>query len=143
MPDSARHSHVPFTPSSPAFVFLIYALVVRVLLLLVAACLAPQEASWMPATLRKYFPWPAPMPPAFSARPQWHCYGQYARGLPARPQRMRRPWRNVRGGALCAERLRECHSGNRAIESVDFAKDRGGCWTGIVQASLLIQPRQP
>jgi hypothetical protein len=43
-----------------AFVFVIYALVVWALLLLGAACLAPQETSWMPATLWKYFPRPTP-----------------------------------------------------------------------------------
>jgi hypothetical protein len=42
------------------FMFVIYALVVWALLLLVAACLAPQETSWMPATLWKYFPRPTP-----------------------------------------------------------------------------------
>lgn len=40
--------------------FLLYALVVWLLLLLVAACLAPQEASWLPAALWKYFPRPTP-----------------------------------------------------------------------------------
>lgn len=43
-----------------AGICLIYALVVWTLLLLVAACLAPQEASWLPATLWKYFPRPTP-----------------------------------------------------------------------------------
>ena len=42
------------------FVFVIYALVVWALLLLVAACLAPQETSWLPATLWNYFPRPSP-----------------------------------------------------------------------------------
>jgi hypothetical protein len=43
-----------------AFFFVIYALVVWALLLLVAACLAPHETSWLPATLWKYFPRPTP-----------------------------------------------------------------------------------
>ena len=43
-----------------AFLFLAYALVVWALLLLLAACLAPQEASWLPTTLWKYFPRPTP-----------------------------------------------------------------------------------
>jgi hypothetical protein len=43
-----------------AFVFLLYALVVWALLLLVAACVAPQETSWLPATLWKYLPRPTP-----------------------------------------------------------------------------------
>jgi hypothetical protein len=43
-----------------ALVFVIYALVVWALLLLVAACVAPQETSWLPATLWKYFPRPTP-----------------------------------------------------------------------------------
>jgi hypothetical protein len=43
-----------------ALVFVIYALVVWALLLLVDACLAPQETSWLPATLWKYFPRPTP-----------------------------------------------------------------------------------
>lgn len=43
-----------------ALPFLLYALVVWLLLLLIAACLAPQDASWLPATLWKYFPRPTP-----------------------------------------------------------------------------------
>jgi hypothetical protein len=43
-----------------AGIFLLYALVVWTLLLVVAACLAPQEASWLPGTLWKYFPRPTP-----------------------------------------------------------------------------------
>ncbi|HEX8886967.1 MAG TPA: hypothetical protein VF797_20970 [Noviherbaspirillum sp.] len=43
-----------------AFVFVTYALVVWAVLLLVAACLAPQETSWLPAALWKYFPRPTP-----------------------------------------------------------------------------------
>ena len=43
-----------------ALVFFLYALAVWLLLLLVAACLAPQDASWLPATLWKYFPRPTP-----------------------------------------------------------------------------------
>lgn len=43
-----------------ALPFLLYPLAVWLLLLLVAACLAPQEASWLPAALWKYFPRPTP-----------------------------------------------------------------------------------
>lgn len=43
-----------------AFAFLVYALAVWALLLLVAACLAPQDSSWLPAALWKYFPRPTP-----------------------------------------------------------------------------------
>jgi len=38
----------------------LYALAVWLLLLLIAACLAPQDASWLPAALWKYFPRPTP-----------------------------------------------------------------------------------
>ncbi|MFS0757787.1 hypothetical protein ABC383_24290 [Noviherbaspirillum sp. 1P10PC] len=43
-----------------ALPFVLYALVVWLLLLLIAACLAPQDASWLPAALWKYFPRPTP-----------------------------------------------------------------------------------
>ena len=42
------------------FTFLFYALAVWALLLLVATILAPQEASWLPTVLWKYFPRPTP-----------------------------------------------------------------------------------
>ena len=43
-----------------ALLFLVYALAVWAWLLLVAACLAPQDSSWLPPTLWKYFPRPTP-----------------------------------------------------------------------------------
>ena len=79
------HSH----PARHAFVFLTYALVVWMLLLLVAACLAPQEASWLPAALWKYFPRPTP----YAARvvgAATVALLRAIRGLPTGPQGMRR-----------------------------------------------------
>ena len=43
-----------------ALPFFLYALLVWLLLVLLATYLAPQDTSWLPATLWKYFPRPTP-----------------------------------------------------------------------------------
>lgn len=126
-----------------AFVFLLYALVVWLLLLLFAACLAPQETSWLPAALWKYFPRPTP----YAARVVGAATVALLRAIRAACRLGRR---NCEGSgvscredsALCAERPPGCHSANNAIGSVACTEDRDGSQTGIVQAHPPKQPRQ-
>lgn len=107
-----------------AFVFLLYALVVWVLLLLFAACLAPQETSWLPATLWKYFPRPTP----YAARVVGAATVALLRAMRAVCRLGRKKCEgsgvSCRDCALCAERPPGCHSANSAIGSVAFTEDR-------------------
>lgn len=125
-----------------AFVFLLYALVVWVLLLLLAACLAPQETSWLPATLWKYFPRPTP----YAARVAGAATVALLRAIRAACRLGRKECEGsgvlCRDRALCAGRPPGCHSANSAISSGAFTEDRDVCQTGIVQAPLPKQPRQ-